>query len=53
MYTINQFCESFEISRRRFDILKAQGLGPQLTRVNRRVYISRCSALQWVADQRA
>jgi hypothetical protein len=53
MYTINQFCEFAKISRRLFDVLKAQGRGPQLTRVGRRIFISHETAKEWVDGGRA
>ena len=53
MYTINEFCEFAKISKRLFDVLKAQGLGPQLTRVGRRIFISHHTAKEWIDERRA
>jgi hypothetical protein len=52
MFTINEFCVFAKISQRIFDVLKAQGLGPQLTRVGRRIFISHTTAHEWVDKRR-
>jgi hypothetical protein len=53
MYTIVQFCEVAKISRRLFDVLKAQGRGPHLTRVGRHIFISQETAKEWIEGRGA
>ena len=40
MLTVRDFCSLVKITERQFHILKAQGLGPQITRQGRRLMIS-------------
>jgi hypothetical protein len=51
MLTIKQFCEFVQISERLFHVLKAQGRGPRITRINRRVLIAKEAASEWLKQQ--
>jgi hypothetical protein len=51
MLTIRQFCEYTQISERLFHVLKAQGLGPRITRIGRRVLIAKDSAAEWLKSR--
>jgi hypothetical protein len=51
MYTVREFCELMKISRRHFDLLKAQGLGPTITRVGGRIMIAKDAAAEWLKMQ--
>jgi hypothetical protein len=48
MLTIRQFCEFAQISERLFHVLKAQGRGPRITRIGRRVLIAKEAASEWL-----
>jgi hypothetical protein len=48
MYTVREFCEWVKISRRHFDLLKAQGIGPTITRVDGRIMITKDSTAEWL-----
>jgi hypothetical protein len=51
MHTVREFCEWLKISRRHFDLLKAQGLGPTITRVDGRIMITKQAATEWLKSQ--
>ena len=48
MLTIREFCAFAKISMTHFYTLKAQGLGPDLTRLGKSVRITQESAKEWV-----
>lgn len=48
MYTIKEFCEFARISLRHFHALKAQGLGPRVTRLGRSVRITKEATREWL-----
>lgn len=52
--TIPEFCEFARISVRSFHLWKAQGLGPRITKLGRRVVIEKSAAQEWMsAHERA
>jgi hypothetical protein len=51
MYSIKEFCELAKISTRQFNILKAQGLGPDLVRLGRSVRITDEAANDWLKQR--
>lgn len=51
MLTIKDFCAFTKISIRHFHTMKAQGIGPTITRIGRRVLVSPDSAREWLASQ--
>jgi hypothetical protein len=52
MESVDDFCARAGISRRLFDLRKAQGTGPIVTRIGRRVLIAREDGNAWLAAQR-
>ena len=48
MYTIKEFCELAQISERHFNTLKAQGTGPDVTRLGRSIRITKEAAEEWL-----
>ena len=53
VYTIATFCVAHAISEAFFHKLRGLGLGPQLTRVGSRVFITFESAARWRAEREA
>lgn len=51
MYTVKQFCAFVQISERYFYILKAQGLGPDLTRLGKNLRITHEAAKEWIKQR--
>jgi predicted DNA-binding transcriptional regulator AlpA len=52
--TIPEFCEFARISIRSFHLWRAQGLGPRVTKLGRRVVIETSAAQEWMsAHERA
>ncbi len=51
MYSIAEFCKFVGISERLFHTLKAQGLGPDLPRIGRRVLIGHDAAKRWLSER--
>jgi predicted DNA-binding transcriptional regulator AlpA len=51
--SIEQFCESHNISRAHFYQLCASGRGPRLIKLGRRVIISQEAAADWRRDMEA
>jgi predicted DNA-binding transcriptional regulator AlpA len=48
MYTIKEFCEFARISLRHFYALKAQGIGPSVTRLGLSVRITKEATRDWL-----
>lgn len=46
--TVREFCESAGITRRTFDLLRLQGIGPSTVKENGRIYVTRAEAESWV-----
>jgi hypothetical protein len=51
MYTVKEFCELLRISPRYWALLRAQGRGPTITRVNGRIVISADAITEWLKSQ--
>ena len=51
MFTVKEFCEFARISTRLFYTQQAQGLGPKVIRIGRRVLIAQETGKQWLMDQ--
>lgn len=51
MYNIKEFCKFANISERYFHIRQAQGTGPVVTRMGRRVLVSFENAVDWLTSQ--
>jgi hypothetical protein len=52
-FTIDEFCVSHRISRRKFYDLQEQGIGPRLMRIGSKVLISVEAAAMWRAEREA
>lgn len=50
--TISQFCHAYSVKRSKAYLLWSEGLGPQIIRIGRRVYIAVDDAEEWVAAHR-
>jgi hypothetical protein len=48
MYTIREFCAFAKISTRHFHTMKAQALGPDVTRFGHSVRITKEAAKEWI-----
>ena len=53
VFTIKTFCSAHPMSAAKFHALVAEGKGPRLMRVGRRVYITAESAAAWRAEREA
>jgi hypothetical protein len=53
LYDIRSFCSSHGISEAFFHQLREQGLGPDLMRVGRRVFVTHEAAARWRAQREA
>lgn len=51
MLTIRQFCDYTQSSERLFQVLKAQGRGPRITRIGRRVLIPKEAMDEWLKER--
>ena len=49
-YTINEFCKAHDISRSLFYKLQANGKGPEIFTLGRRVLISAYAAEKWLKE---
>jgi len=52
LLTIREFIELAKISDRAFNLLRAQGLGPETVKLNGRLYVSQEEAAAWVLRQK-
>lgn len=51
LLTIPEFCQRNRISRSYYYQLQSEGIGPQETRLNSRVFISKSAAERWRAER--